>query len=583
MTDRSHRAASDRLATRALGKMRGAFVSAFATTAVINVLALCASLFTMQVYDRVLPAHSLPTLVSLCAIMLAVYAVQAVLEGLRSRILSRIGAAVDAAIMPAALARLRQQALSHGAKGDGMQVVRDVDQLRTFLSGAGPLTLFDLPWMPLFLLATFVIHPWIGVATMAGALLLTGLLVLTEKVTTSLNARSVEQLAARNAYSDAIRRDAETVSSMGLADRMQERFLAAHRRLGETGLRLADVTATYAPVSRACRQLLQLAIVALGAYLVIEGQASPGIMFAASMLTGRALMPIDAAIASWRQMQAARQSLDRLDGVLTETQPEPMPIPLPSSGLKVSNAAIGAPGARTPTLSGVDFQLAAGEALVVLGASGSGKSTLGRALTGIWPTIAGEIRLDGAGLQHWSEAARGRFTGYLPQCVELLDGTIAENISRFAREAKPEDVVAAASAAGVHELILSLPNGYDTLVGANGVQLSGGQRQRVGLARALFGKPFLVVLDEPNSALDAKGEAVLNAAIAAAKQSGSIVVVIAHRASVLAHADKALVLDAGRQVGFGPAREVLARMSGRTVAARRAGSVHSVGLEEAAA
>lgn len=575
MTTRPSPAPVHAIASRALKSLRGSFVAVFLTSAMINVLALCGSLFTIQVYDRVLPGHSLPTLVSLLAIMLVVYAVQATLDSLRSRILSRIGQRVDAQIMPLALTRVRQQAMLRSASGDGMQAVRDADQLRSFLAGNGPVTLIDLPWLPLFVIATFVLHPWIGLMTVAGAVVLMLVLLITETASKSLSGKTAEQMSRRNAFAEAMRRDPEAASSMGLAARLHERFLARHGELSSTQLRLSDVSASYAPLARAFRQLLQMGIVAVGAYVVIEGQASAGIMFAASILTGRALSPIDAAIASWRQMQATRQSLARLDQTLTPAEAAPTPLPAPCEVVTVQKAAIAAPGGETAILAGLDFKLAAGEVMVVLGASGSGKSTLGRALLGLWPKLSGEIRLDGAALTQWTAEALGQFTGYLPQSVELIEGTIGENIARFARAAAAQDIVEAAKTAGVHEFILSLPKGYDTVVGANGLQLSGGQRQRIGLARALYGRPFLVVLDEPNSALDAMGEAALNRAIGLAKARGAIVIVIAHRPSVLAHADKALLVDKGRQAMFGPRDAVLGHLSAQS-AQRRPGQLQAV-------
>lgn len=550
------------LATRALKTMRGAFAATFLTSAAVNAIALFGSLFTIQVYDRVLPAHSLPTLAALCILMLLFYVVQWVLEALRARLVARIARAVDGEIMPLALASVARSAVSRSAKGDGMQAVRDADQLRGFLSGQGPVTLLDMPWLPLFLLATFALHPLIAATTLAGAAILVTLLFVTERLSKDLNTRSTEELTCRNAASETLRREAETMATMGLGGRVAQLFALRHDHMVETQLRLADLTAAYGSVSRMTRQILQMGIVALGAWLVIEGHASAGIMFAASILTGRTLAPVEHAIAHWRQLQAARQALSRLDAVLVSESEPPMAIPPPCRELAVSNVSVAPAGCARPIVAKMDFRLAAGETLLVLGSSGSGKSTLARAILGITGTSEGEIRLDGGTLAQWSETARGAFIGYLPQTVDMVEGTLAANIARLDPDAPAEEVVAAAKAAGIHEFILSLPKGYDTPVGPNGLQLSGGQRQRIGLARALYGRPFLLVLDEPNASLDPRGDASLNSAISAAKQRGAIVVVIAHRMSMLSLADKVLVVENGRQATFGPATEVMARLTG---------------------
>ncbi len=558
-----------RLATRALARVRSGFISAFLTSAAINVLALAGSLFAIQIYDRVLPARSLPTLVWLLVLMIGMYVIQGLLEAVRARIMSRIGETVDAEIITPVVKAIERQALARSASGDGIQALRDADQLRAFLAGPGPLTLLDLPWLPLFVLLTFLLHPLIGAVTIAGAIILVCLLLITERSSKVLNGRANEELAQRNAIIDALRRNAETTATMGLSARLHQRFLSRHSGLGATQLALADITASYGSASRTVRQFLQALILSVGAYLVIEGQASAGIMFAASILTGRTLAPIEAAIAHWRQMQAARQSVQRLDAALLHEASAPTAIPAPGRDLTVKGLAVAAPGATSATLIGVDFRLTAGDVLIVLGPSGSGKSTLARGILGICPALAGEARLDGAALSHWTSTDLGAFTGYLPQTVELIDGTIAENIGRFISPVCPEAVVAAAKDAGVHEIIVNLPNGYDTIVGPNGMQLSGGQRQRVGLARALYGKPFLIVLDEPNAALDSDGEVALNRAIVTAKTSGSIVIAIAHRPSMLAVADKVLCLNSGRQIAFGPKREILERSSTPIAAAPR--------------
>jgi PrtD family type I secretion system ABC transporter len=514
-------------------------------------------MFSLQVYDRVLPSRSLATLGALMVLLIGVYLIQWLLDLLRGRMLARVGEAVDAWLAPEVLAAVRRHNLAGNASGDGLQPVRDLDQVRIFFGSQGPAAIFDLPWLPIFLASTFLLHPLLGVATLLGAVLMIALLAVTELAGKQLSRRNAEQTTTRNALAEAARRSSETLRTMGLGRRMEARWLERHQGLRSTQLALSDVTSNYGTLSRMLRQLVQSLILAVGAYLVIAGEATAGIMIAASILSARTLAPIDNAVAQWRNLQAARQSLARLDDHLVESPDTPLDLPRPCKRLEVHDLTVLAPRAERPTIAGIDFSLQAGEALAVLGPSAGGKSTLARALLGIWPTAAGSVRLDGATLEQWPEAGKGGFIGYLPQTVELLYGTVADNICRFDPEAKPTAIVAAAKAAGVHEMIVKLPNGYATPIGEAGLALSGGQRQRVGLARALYGDPFLIVLDEPNAALDADGEAGLNESIRAAKSRGAIVIVLAHRPSILAQVDKILVLQEGRQKAFGPAQQVL--------------------------
>lgn len=562
------------LASNAIRRLRGPIVATVSISAFINLLALSGSLFSLQVYDRVLPSQSLPTLISLLLLLVGVYLIQWPLDMLRGRMLARVGEVVDADLSPAVLATVRRQNLTGEAGGDGLQPMRDLDQVRFFLGSQGPVAIFDLPWLPVFLAATFLLHPLLGVATLVGALLMIALLAATELSSKGLSRQNAEETASRNALAEAARRSSETLRTMGLGPRIEHRWLERHQKLQTTQLGLSDVTSLYGTLSRMLRQLIQSLILAVGAYLVIQGEATAGVMIAASILSARTLAPIDNAVAQWRNLQAARQSLARLDGCLSRTTQTPLDLPRPSDRLDVHEIAVLAPRSSRPTITGISFSLNAGEAVAVLGPSAGGKSTLARGLLGVWPTVAGSVRLDGATLDQWSDATRGGFVGYLPQTVELFDGSIAENIARFDPEATPDGIVAAAKAAGVHKMIANLPQGYATRIGEAGLALSGGQRQRVGLARALYGNPFLIVLDEPNASLDPEGEDALNAAIRTAKAGGAIVVVLAHRPSILAEVDKVLILQAGRQTAFGPRREVLQGMTGPRRVATDAGPKH---------
>ena len=545
------------LATRLLKSVRRGFQAVFLVSAALNVLVLGGSLFAVQVYDRVLPSRSIPTLVSLLSLMAVAYAAQAVLETLRARILSRMGASIDRDLIEPVCRAIQSDSLAGSTKGDGMQLLRDTDQVRNFLSGPGPAALFDLPWLPLLVGLTVLLHPWLAAVTLAGGAFLIGLLLLSENRLKPHNAENTRQLSERNTILESLRRGAGTTATMGIAEQLQRLILARHDLHVRSQIALSDITANYGATSRMARQLLQAIILSLGAWLVIEGQASAGIMFAASILTGRTLAPIEAAIAHWRQLQATRQSLARLDASLTEPTSDPTAIPAPSTRLDVEALTVTTAARNADLLAGINFGMKAGEMLLVLGASGSGKSTLARSLMGLQTIKDGSVRLDGASLDQWSNASRGSFCGYLPQTVELFDGSIAQNISRFAPDASPDAIVEAAKRANVHELIVSLPSGYDTRVGSNGLPLSGGQRQRIGLARALFGNPFLIVLDEPNAALDAEGDAALRSALSAAKAMRAIVVVISHRSNLLPLADKVLWLANGRQVSLGTAGEFM--------------------------
>ncbi|TXM66231.1 type I secretion system permease/ATPase [Methylobacterium sp. WL12] len=546
----------------ALQRSAGAFLGVAWMSALINVLTLTGSFFMLEVYDRVIPSRSIPTLIGLSVLALALFAAQGLLEALRGRTLSRIGAALDADLAKRAFG-LSLQARLRGANPEAAgQPLRDLDQIRAFLAGSGPAALFDLPWLPAYVALCFLFHPLIGVASIIGVLLLVSLTLATDLASRAPVRAAHHYAANRQALSEAARRNVEAVVAMGLQDRLCQVWEGANRAYTTAQQHSSDVTGGLGAVSKTARMALQSGVLALGAWLVINNQASGGIIIAASILVARALAPAELAIANWRGFVAARQSWARLSETL-ERLPAPTPplvLPAPCASLVVEGINVVPPGSGRASVYDASFSLKAGHALGVIGPSASGKSSLARALVRIWTPVRGRVRLDGAALDQWSPEGLGRHIGYLPQEAELFAGTVAENIARFDPQASDEAVVAAAKAAGAHALILGLPQGYDTLLREAGAGLSAGQRQRIGLARALYDDPFLVVLDEPNANLDAEGEHALTQAILGVRARGGICVVIAHRPSALAAVDHVLMMNEGRVQAFGPKDEVFKRV-----------------------
>jgi ATP-binding cassette, subfamily C, bacterial PrsD len=545
----------------AIPGISGAGMAIILLSALINLLALGSSLYMLQLYDRVLPSHSVPTLLALTVLIFMLYAGFGLFEWVRARIANRLAARLDRMLRPRAFTVVLSLALQSRRGGDGMLPVTDLDRVRSFLGGAGPIALVDLPWTPLYLAIVFLLHPSLGALALAGALLLMILTLLTE-VRSRAPVRAVAVSASeRSQFLSASRRNSEAVRALGMDATLSERW----QELSETHLAThrtaSDIAGSQAAVSRVVRLLIQSGVLGLGAFLVIAGEATGGVMIAASILASRALAPIDMTIANWREFVAARQSAARLARFLDAAPPSAprLELPRPSSTLQVEGLWIAAPGEAAPIVSNISFTLGAGSALGIVGPSASGKSTLVRALVGAWPPLRGTIRLDGASLDQWMPDSLGRHVGYLPQDIELFDGTVAQNIGRF-RDVPDSEVIAAAVAADIHDMVVRLREGYDTRIGEGGAALSAGQRQRIGLARALFGSPFLVVLDEPNSNLDAAGDAALTEAIAAAKARGAIVIVVAHRPSALAACDQVLAMANGQAKAFGPKEETLRKV-----------------------
>jgi len=545
-----------------LAACKGAFAAVGVLTGVINVLMLTGSLFMLQVYDRVLPSRSVPTLLALGALAASLFAFQGFLDMTRARILVRIGSFLDEAMSPRVYDAVARLPITTQGRADGLQPVRDLDQMRGFLSGLGPTALFDLPWMPLYLGICFVFHIWIGITALAGAAVLVSLTLWTEMLTRAPARTAAEGSAARMGLAEASRRNAEVLQAMGMRGRLAALWSVANAKYLHSSQRAADVAGGLGAMSRVLRMMLQSTVLGVGAFLAINQEATAGIIIASSILVSRALAPVELAIANWKGFVAARQSRRRLSDLLRllETETSTMALPPPSTSLVVEGLCVTPPGQQKVVVQDASFTLEKGQALGVIGPSASGKSSLARGVVGVWPAARGKVRLDGAALEQWTSEALGPHIGYLPQDVELFDGTVAENIARFVPDPDPAKIIAAARAAGVHELILRLPDGYETRIGEGGTALSGGQRQRIALARALFGEPFLVVLDEPNSNLDAEGDEALTQAILGARARGAVVIVIAHRPAALQAVDLILAIANGRVQACGPKEEVLRKV-----------------------
>lgn len=530
---------------------------------VVNVLALTGSFFMLQVYDRVIPGRSVPTLVGLAVFAGTLFVFQGALELIRSRLLVRIGMALDARLSRQVYAALMRLPLRTKLAGDGLQSLRDLDQVRSFMSSAGPTALFDLPWMPLYLAICFLFHFWIGMTALAGVVILFSLTLLAEIRTREPARKANSQAAARNTLAEATRRNVEVLQAMGFGSRIAERWSGINADYLDTNATASDLAGTLGTISKILRMMLQSGILAIGAYLVIHQEATGGIMIASSIMMSRALAPVELAIAHWRGFVTARQAWARLTQLLV-LLPETaisVSLPAPVSALSVESISVTPPGERRMVVQDATFALEKGVGLGIVGPSASGKSSLVRAIAGIWLPVRGTVRLDGATLDQWSPEELGNHVGYLPQDVQLFDGTIAENIARFEPQAPSDKILSAARAAGVHDLVIHLPEGYETRIGEAGSALSAGQRQRVALARALYGDPFLVILDEPNSNLDAEGEAALTEAIQRVRARGGVAIVVAHRPSALASLDQVLVMANGRIQAFGPKNEILNKIT----------------------
>jgi PrtD family type I secretion system ABC transporter len=546
----------------ALRACRGALIGVGLISCAVNLLYLTGSIFMLEVYDRVLPSRSVPTLIGLIFIATLLYAAQGALDLVRGRILGRIGTALDEALNARVFDIVVRLPLTVGTRSEGLQPLRDLDNVRSFLGGMGPSAFFDLPWLPFYLAICFAFHVMLGLTALVGAIILVGLTVLTEYLSRQPARDAMGLAARRNDLAAASRRNAEVMVAMGMAGRLNKRWSEANEKYLEGNQNASDIAGGLGAVAKVLRMMLQSMVLGVGAYLVIHQEATAGIIIAGSILSARALAPVDLAIAHWKGFVAARQSWDRLNHFLEQMPERPKPTQLqdPVSRLSVEGLSVVAPGDQRMIIHDVNFALTAGQGVGVIGPSGSGKSSLIRALVGVWTPVRGKVRLDGAALDQWSADMLGRHIGYLPQDVELFTGTVAQNICRFDPEAKSDGIIAAAKEAGVHEMIIKMREGYNTHVGEQGSALSAGQAQRVALARALYGDPFLIVLDEPNSNLDTEGDEALTRAVRASRERGAIVVVVAHRPIGIEGVDNILVLKDGRVQAFGPKEQVLAQV-----------------------
>ncbi|WP_078542898.1 type I secretion system permease/ATPase [Thioclava sp. DLFJ5-1] len=549
---------------KALRQLRGTLIAVGALSAGVNVLMLTGPMFMLQVYDRVLSSGSVPTLIGLYLVVVLCFVFLGLYDFFRVRFLSRAGYKLDALLGEDGFK------LWIGAAGQGYPAnsrpLNDLSAIRGFLASPGMLGFFDLPWVPFFLLVTFLIHPWLGALTLAGALVVTCLALAGQALTYRSYREAMGMDGAESFFVEQGHRNAETLRALGMEGPVAAHWREMHDAGLSRGQQGGDRSEMIAAASKAFRMLLQSSLLGLGGYLALHQEISAGMIVAASIIAGRALAPIDQVIGQWRSVVRAREAHGRLMGAMEGcgAAPRAIDLPAPEGRLVLRGVCKFAPGQaaqadRPPILAQVSFAIGPGDALGVIGPSASGKSTLARLIAGVWKPDAGELRLDGATLDQWAPDALGRHVGYLPQHLELLAGTVRDNIARFDAQATDEAVIAAAKLAGVHEMILSLPAGYGTKIGFGAPPLSGGQIQRIGLARALYGKPQLIVLDEPNSNLDAAGDEALAIAIGALREAGRTVIVMAHRPSAIGAANKILVLQSGTVAHFGDKEEVLAK------------------------
>ncbi|MFB9244346.1 type I secretion system permease/ATPase [Massilia antarctica] len=542
---------------QALLMFKGTFYTVGIFSAITNLLMLVPSLYMLQVYDRVLASQNEITLLMLTLLMLGAYVLMSALELMRSMILVRVGARFDMKMNRRVYTAAFERNLKK-AGGNAGQALSDLTNIRQFLTGSALFAFFDAPWFPIYLLVIFFFQPLLGWFAVGGTLILVILAVINERVSHKpLAEASTTAILAGNMATNNLR-NAEVIEAMGMLPNMQARWYKLHSKFLQLQAEASGKAGTVGAVTKFFQVSLQSLILGLGALLVIEGKLTPGMMIAASILVGRAMAPVQQVIAVWKSVAGARSSYERLSALLEENEErkEGMTLPKPTGHLTIDNITAGPPGATIPVLKGVSFAIQAGDVLGVIGPSGSGKSTLARLLVGVWPALIGKVRLDGADIYQWNKDELGPYVGYLPQDIELFGGTVSENIARFG-EIEPEKVVEAAQRTGVHDMILKMPQGYDTMLGDGGAGLSGGQKQRLGLARAMYGDPSLLVLDEPNSNLDDVGEQALMMAVHELRQRGKTIVLITHRPAAIGVSTKLLVLRDGAVQMFGPTNQVL--------------------------
>jgi ATP-binding cassette subfamily C exporter for protease/lipase len=530
-------------------------------SAVINLLMLMQPLYMLQLYDSVLTSHNEMTLLMLTLIMLGAFLFMGALEYIRSLVLIRVGAQFDMKLNKRVYTAAFEQSLRQGNSNAG-QALQDLTNLRQFLTGQALFAFFDAPWFPIYLLVIFLFNPWLGVLALFGTAVLVLLAYINEQVSRKPLAEASTMAVASTSLATNNLRNAEVIEAMGMLPNLQARWYKLHGKFLNLQAEASEKSGLVSALSKTASVTLQSLMLGAGALLVLDNSISPGMMIAGSILMGKAIAPVQVLINVWRQFGSTRNAYERLTKLLEENplrQPG-MSLPQPTGVVSVENVMAAPPGSKVPVIKGLAFAIVAGEVLGVIGPSGSGKSTLARLLVGVWPATAGKVRLDGADVYQWNKDELGPHIGYLPQDIELFAGTISENIARFG-EIDSEKVILAAKRAGVHEMILSMPKGYDTLLGDGGSGLSGGQKQRIGLARSMYGDPSLIVLDEPNSNLDDVGEQALLAAIVDLRKRGKTIILITHRTSIIAATTKLLLLRDGVRQMFGPTDQILAELS----------------------
>lgn len=562
----------------AYGRFRAVFAATVLFSFFSNILMFVGPLYMLQVYDRVLSSRNELTLVMISAIAIALLVTYGLLEYIRSKLLVRAGLEFDDMLANPAFNRVIRHQLGN-PNGSAHVTLQDVDRVREFMTGQGILAFFDAPWVPLFLALCFLFHPWLGWVATAGAIVIFILALLNEFATRSLLQEAGQASQGATHFVNTTMQNAEVIRALGMEKQLTKRWSKQHDDVLDKQARASGRAGGIMASSKFVRMTLQIAILGTGAYLAILQEISPGIMIAASIVMGRALAPVEQAVGQWKQFVAARQAHHRLTTIfgMLEDEEERMQLPTPKGNITVQSLIATAPGAKPGTsgskaaiLKGVSFSINQGEVLAVIGPSGSGKSTLVRNLVGAMQPQAGSVRIDGTELHHYDPDQLGRHMGYMPQDVKLFRGSVAENISRFVPDPKDEEIVAAAQLSGAHEMIQTLSEGYDTDVGDGGQSLSGGQRQRVGLARAVFRNPNIIVLDEPNSNLDAHGEQALASCIQEMKKRGKTVIIVTHKANLLALSDKTLMLVGGQVEKFGPTREMFAQQAAQQQEAAKA-------------
>ncbi|MGE1084330.1 type I secretion system permease/ATPase [Pseudomonas shirazensis] len=554
----------------ALKACKSSFLSVGFFSFFVNALMLVPTFFMIQVSGRVVPSSSTSTLLMLTLIMTLLIVTMGALEWVRSRIMVRISNRLDVLLSRDVYRASFKRALNSGGADATAQSLSDLTSLRQFFTGPGLFAFFDAPWFPIYTVVMFLFHPWFGWMTLGCGLVLTVLAVVNHRVTGQALASANKENVASNVITTKTLRNAEVIESMGMLDTLMNRWAKRQRKIMMLQSEASDKGGAVSSTSKTFRMWSQSIMLAIGAYLVISHEINPGLLMAGSLLLGRALAPIDQMIGSWKGFVAAKVQYDRLNKVMDDlsSEPERMPLPAPEGHIQVENLIVAPPGAKAPVLRSISFVAPAGSIVGIVGPSAAGKSTLVRALMGIWPPQHGVVRLDGADISTWDKQALGPYVGYLPQDIELFEGSISENIARFDK-VDPDKVVQAAQMAGVHEMVLMLPDGYDTVIGSEGVNLSGGQRQRIGLARAIYGNPRLIVLDEPNSNLDDVGERALSVALQKLKETGATVFIVSHRPNILTRLDRILVMANGAISLYGERDRVIAELAAQQAKAQQ--------------